>query len=52
MPQVVLRVNGQRLEVDVPSGVPLLWVLRDQEPGLCGAAVRFKIEADLRTKAP
>ena len=36
MPQVVLRVNGQRLEVEVPSGMPLLWVLRDKL-GLTGA---------------
>jgi len=25
-----LRVNGRRLEVDVPSDTPLLWVLRDE----------------------
>ncbi len=36
MPQVVLRVNGLRLEVEVPSGMPLLWVLRDKL-GLTGA---------------
>ena len=26
---VVLRVNGQDLQVDVPEDMPLLWVLRD-----------------------
>jgi isoquinoline 1-oxidoreductase alpha subunit len=30
IPMLVLTVNGQKREVDVPSDTPLLWVLRDQ----------------------
>ncbi|MBI2796680.1 MAG: (2Fe-2S)-binding protein [Gemmatimonadetes bacterium] len=30
MPSVSFKVNGQRVNVDVPADIPLLWVLRDQ----------------------
>lgn len=35
MPIRRLDINGQRIEVDVPEGMPLLWVLRDMV-GLTG----------------
>lgn len=35
MARIELTVNGERESVDVPEGVPLLWVLRD-ELGLTG----------------
>ncbi len=30
MPAITLRINGQDKQVDVPEGMPLLWVLRDR----------------------